>query len=155
MTVATFTLRPGYEISRVICGGWQFSDGHSGVDRATGVDTLAAYAEAGIFTFDCADIYTGVEDHIVRRFDLAVSFTVPAPAGDVLKGLSGGSLHLDATLTDLGKPQTIAPPANAQPSSRLLNGIFDLESQFGSLAGLFAPSGGSFGAVLHVRRASS
>ena len=62
MSPATFTLRPGYEISRVICGGWQFSDGHSAVDRTTGVDTLAAYAEAGIFTFDCADIYTGVEE---------------------------------------------------------------------------------------------
>ncbi|MEJ0097119.1 MAG: aldo/keto reductase [Bauldia sp.] len=62
MSVATFSLRPGYEISRIICGGWQFSDGHSAVDRTSAVDTLAAYAEAGIFTFDGADIYTGVEE---------------------------------------------------------------------------------------------
>ena len=62
MTVATTSLRPGYEISRVICGGWQFAGGHGPVDRAAAVDDLVAFCEAGILTFDCADIYTGVEE---------------------------------------------------------------------------------------------
>ena len=64
MTVATFTLRPGYEISRTICGGWQYAGGHGVVNWQAAVDNLAAFAEAGIFTFDCADIYTGVEEMI-------------------------------------------------------------------------------------------
>ena len=34
------------------------------VDRAGAVDDLAAFCEAGITTFDCADIYTGVEELI-------------------------------------------------------------------------------------------
>jgi aryl-alcohol dehydrogenase-like predicted oxidoreductase len=55
-------LRPGYEISRVICGGWQLAGGHGAVDRAKAVADLAAFAEADIVTFDCADIYTGVEE---------------------------------------------------------------------------------------------
>jgi aryl-alcohol dehydrogenase-like predicted oxidoreductase len=55
-------LRPGYDISRVICGGWQFAGGHGAVDRAAAVANLTAFAEAGITAFDCADIYTGVEE---------------------------------------------------------------------------------------------
>jgi aryl-alcohol dehydrogenase-like predicted oxidoreductase len=57
-------LRPGYDISRVIRGGWQLAGGHGAVDRAAAVDDLAAFYEAGIVTFDCADIYTGVEELI-------------------------------------------------------------------------------------------
>lgn len=64
MTVASIDLRPGYTISRVICGGWQFAGGHGAVDRAAAVEALRAFAEAGITTFDCADIYTGVEELI-------------------------------------------------------------------------------------------
>ena len=57
-------LAPGYEISRVIRGGWQLAGGHGAVDRAAAVEDLIATAEAGITTFDCADIYTGVEEII-------------------------------------------------------------------------------------------
>ncbi|HVI87512.1 MAG TPA: aldo/keto reductase [Dongiaceae bacterium] len=57
-------LRPGYRITRVIRGGWQLAGGHGAVDRAAAVADLAATAEAGILTFDCADIYTGVEELI-------------------------------------------------------------------------------------------
>ncbi len=64
MTVASFELRPGYAISRVICGGWQLAGGHGPVDRTAAVADLGAFAEAGITTFDCADIYTGVEELI-------------------------------------------------------------------------------------------
>src|SRR5580700_6734646 len=57
-------LAPGYTISRVIRGGWQLAGGHGAVDRATVTDDLLAYYQAGITTFDCADIYTGVEELI-------------------------------------------------------------------------------------------
>jgi aryl-alcohol dehydrogenase-like predicted oxidoreductase len=62
--IPTASLRAGYDISRIICGGWQLAGGHGPVDPAAAVDNLVAYAEAGIFTFDCADIYTGVEELI-------------------------------------------------------------------------------------------
>ena len=64
MTVSRITLRPGHEISRVIRGGWQLAGGHGPVDRAAAIDDMIAFAEAGITTFDCADIYTGVEELI-------------------------------------------------------------------------------------------
>lgn len=57
-------LRPGYEISRIIRGGWQLAGGHGGIDAATAIADLEAACEAGITTFDCADIYTGVEELI-------------------------------------------------------------------------------------------
>jgi aryl-alcohol dehydrogenase-like predicted oxidoreductase len=62
--VERIALRPGYEISRVIRGGWQLAGGHGAVDRAAAVDDFAAFYDAGIVTFDCADIYTGVEELI-------------------------------------------------------------------------------------------
>ncbi len=62
--VETAELRPGYRISRVIKGGWQLAGDHGTVDRATAVADMEAFLDAGITTFDCADIYTGVEDMI-------------------------------------------------------------------------------------------
>lgn len=57
-------LAPGYDISRVVLGGWQLSTGHHrdapAADEA--VETLVALADLGVDTFDCADIYTGVEE---------------------------------------------------------------------------------------------
>ncbi|HET6620419.1 MAG TPA: aldo/keto reductase [Dongiaceae bacterium] len=57
-------LSPGYEISRVIRGGWQLSGSHGAVTSADPADDMIAFADAGITTFDCADIYTGVEELI-------------------------------------------------------------------------------------------
>lgn len=57
-------LSPGYDISRVIRGGWQLSGSHSASVSEDPVNDMLAFADAGITTFDCADIYTGVEDLI-------------------------------------------------------------------------------------------
>ncbi len=54
-------LTPQYEISRVIKGGWQLAGDHGPIDPTTVDRDMAAFVEAGITTFDCADIYTGVE----------------------------------------------------------------------------------------------
>ncbi|MHA6345297.1 aldo/keto reductase [Roseivivax sp. CAU 1761] len=64
MSVETTHLRPGHEISRVIRGGWQLAGDHGSVDRRAAIADMAAFVEAGITTFDCADIYTGVEEMI-------------------------------------------------------------------------------------------
>lgn len=54
-------LAPGYSVSRIIKGGWQLAGGHGSVEHATALEDMAAFVAAGITTFDCADIYTGVE----------------------------------------------------------------------------------------------
>ncbi|MGV8954264.1 MAG: aldo/keto reductase [Cypionkella sp.] len=54
-------LTPQYQISRVIKGGWQLAGGHGTIDHTQSIADMFAFADAGITTFDCADIYTGVE----------------------------------------------------------------------------------------------
>lgn len=54
----------GYHISRLIGGGWQIAAGHSMPPRAEKetLDHMMALFDSGVTTFDCGDIYTGVEE---------------------------------------------------------------------------------------------
>ena len=64
MSVSRTELRSGYSISRIIKGGWQLAGGHGSFDRQQAVDDMLRFVDKGITTFDCADIYTGVEEMI-------------------------------------------------------------------------------------------
>jgi len=57
-------IAPGYSVSRIIKGGWQLAGGHGKVDPAAARADMRRFVEAGLTTFDCADIYTGVEELI-------------------------------------------------------------------------------------------
>jgi aryl-alcohol dehydrogenase-like predicted oxidoreductase len=59
-------LGPGYSIPRLIAGGWQLSLGHSSgpADREVSFSLWDQCLDRGFTTFDCADIYTGVEESI-------------------------------------------------------------------------------------------
>lgn len=56
-------LAPGYSVSRLINGCWQLSSGHhvDSFDPQQVLKDLERLVDAGLTTFDCADIYTGVE----------------------------------------------------------------------------------------------
>ena len=60
------TLAPGYDIPRLIKGGWQLAGGHGAVDNDAAIADMFRFADAGVTAFDCADIYTGVEELIGR-----------------------------------------------------------------------------------------
>jgi aryl-alcohol dehydrogenase-like predicted oxidoreductase len=62
--VGRVRIAPGYTISRIIVGGWQFSRGHGGGLPAGESPRrfLTELVARGFTTFDCADIYTGVEE---------------------------------------------------------------------------------------------
>ena len=63
--VERIEIAPGYSISRLLKGGWHLSSGHSAdVDRERAIKDMAAFVEAGITSFDCADHYLGVEQLI-------------------------------------------------------------------------------------------
>ena len=53
-----------YTISSMLVGGWQLSHGHrqGAIDEQRLQSDLLRMARAGLTTFDCADIYTGVEE---------------------------------------------------------------------------------------------
>ncbi|PPR80401.1 hypothetical protein GOBAR_AA40314 [Gossypium barbadense] len=50
------------EICRVVNGMWQTSGGWGRIDRDNAVDAMLRYADAGLTTFDMADIYGPAED---------------------------------------------------------------------------------------------
>ena len=56
-------LAPGYQIPGIVNGAWQLAEGHrlTGVDRRSALDQMQQLVDAGLTTFDCGDIYTGVE----------------------------------------------------------------------------------------------
>jgi aryl-alcohol dehydrogenase-like predicted oxidoreductase len=64
MNTSRTSLQADYSISRIIKGGWQLAGGHGSFDRQQAIDDMLTFVEQGITTFDCADIYTGVEDMI-------------------------------------------------------------------------------------------
>lgn len=111
--IESFSLAPGYRISRVIKGGWQLSDGHSTSVSEDPVADMFAFAEQGINTFDCADIYTGVEELIGRflRANAARDEPLPVrvqtkyvPDYDALPALSRADVEaiIDRSLQRLG-----------------------------------------------------
>jgi aryl-alcohol dehydrogenase-like predicted oxidoreductase len=66
--VPRVTLAPGYSISRLITGCWQLAEGHGGhrCSESEILRRMATGVGAGFTTFDCADIYTGVEQLLGR-----------------------------------------------------------------------------------------
>lgn len=60
------TLIDDYSISRIIKGGWHLAGDHGAIDPIIAQHDMAQFVDAGITTFDCADIYTGVEALIGR-----------------------------------------------------------------------------------------
>jgi aryl-alcohol dehydrogenase-like predicted oxidoreductase len=73
MTAAVPRVRiaPDYDISCLLKGGWQLAAGHSETASADPGGDMDRFVDGGITTFDCADIYTGVEaaigDWLARR----------------------------------------------------------------------------------------
>ncbi len=75
-------IRPGYSISKVIKGGWHLAGGHGKIDEQHAIEDMHAFVKAGITTFDCADIYTGVEELIgkfLKRYKSAITSGDLAP----------------------------------------------------------------------------
>jgi len=56
------SLRADYAISKIIKGGWQLGGDHGAVEQDKAIEDMLVFYDAGVTTFDCADIYPGVED---------------------------------------------------------------------------------------------
>jgi len=64
LSIDRINLKEGYSISRVIKGGWHLAGGHGSISAQEAIDDMLQFVKAGVTTFDCADIYTGVESLI-------------------------------------------------------------------------------------------
>jgi hypothetical protein len=89
------------------------------------------------------DVYTGVDDHALRRLALSVSLAVPKDAQKQAGGLKSGELRFDLTIADLNKSQSINAPAGARPFSELQSQLAALQSGTGSTSSSSAPAAGS------------
>jgi aryl-alcohol dehydrogenase-like predicted oxidoreductase len=61
-------LAPGYSVPCIITGSWQLSRGHrrAGPDTDKAIGEMKRQVSAGLDTFDCGDIYLGVEEILGR-----------------------------------------------------------------------------------------
>jgi hypothetical protein len=66
------------------------------------------------------DVYTGAQDHLLRRLSLRVELATTPAARAALGGLRSATLALNLAFAQINKPQAIAAPANPQPISELL-----------------------------------
>jgi hypothetical protein len=95
------------------------------LDRVTGAIKQAHF-----------DLYSGKDDHLLRRLTVVVS--IEPPSGSVKKV----DVSFDYSLGKVNEPQTIEPPSNAKPFSELLKQFGVSPSQLGALGALGAASGG-------------
>ena len=63
----------GFTSPRIVIGAWQLSEGHhrKGLNPDQAIEVFLGLIERGVHTFDCADIYTGVEELLGRVRTLA------------------------------------------------------------------------------------
>ncbi len=113
--VERFELAPGYTIARVINGCWQLTPDHGG-GPGSEKESLSIFSELvdhGFTTFDCADIYIGVEE-LLGKFrrglddpDKIQIHTKFAPDRDTLHALSDADIDasIDRSLKRLGVEQ--------------------------------------------------
>ncbi len=105
-------IAPGYSISSIINGCWQLAAGHGG-NQTTEAEVFNRFAElvdAGFTSFDCADIYTGVEallGRFIRRLDAKDRIQVHTkfvPDLDSLESLDRAAVEavIDRSLRRLG-----------------------------------------------------
>ena len=59
-------LDAGYDICPILTGGWQLAADHGAIAGGSPLTSLEQLVDAGFDTFDCADIYTGVEEILGR-----------------------------------------------------------------------------------------
>ncbi len=114
MAVERVALAPELSVSRMIKGGWQVSAGHSPSRSDDPIADMFAFADAQVTTFDCADIYTGVEELIgqflsarKKRMGSATDIQVLTkfvPDYDALRGLNRRYVEkvIDRSLGRLG-----------------------------------------------------
>jgi hypothetical protein len=91
------------------------------------------------------DVWSGKEDKTLRKLTVTLNFK---PSGTGASASSGGTLTFTLLLTNLNRPQAIAPPANPRSFSELTRQLKGLDlSSLGLGGGSSASSTGSAGSA--------
>ena len=84
------------------------------------------------------DVWTGKDDKVMRRLNVALKFEVAEENRSNARGLQGGDLRFDMTLGAVNEEQAIEAPADAQPIEQLAQRF---GGQVPGLGGQAAPGG--------------
>jgi hypothetical protein len=118
----TVHLLAGLDTARFLADAERLSSAGGALAAGQGAGLLTpARAEALAASVRSArvDIYTGARDHLLRRLALSAAVSTTPAARAALGGLVDGTLTFVLQFAQLGRPQTIAAPANPQPLSQL------------------------------------
>jgi len=96
------------------------SQAPSGLDAKTRQKIAASVQRADV------DIWTGAEDHQLRRIAVDVGFEVPEKLRDEGGAPQRGTVLFDLTISELNREQAIGPPANPRPLSELTSALAEL-----------------------------
>ena len=110
--------------------------GALGLSAGSAVPSTAGIAGlAGSVRSARVDVYTGTQDHLLRRLLLTADVAATPQARSALGLSSGATLTLDLAFAQLNQPQTITAPANPRPISDLGPALEGLRSSLGAPGG--------------------
>ncbi|HWX97349.1 MAG TPA: hypothetical protein VNZ01_10920 [Solirubrobacteraceae bacterium] len=100
-----------------------------GAGQGTGLLTPArSQALSSSVRVGRVDVYTGAQDHLLRRLVLRAAVSSTPAARAAVGGLTAGTLTFELQFAQLNVPQAIIPPARARPSSALGSAVERLSS---------------------------
>lgn len=89
------------------------------------------------------DVWTGADDHVVRRLTLTATIPVTGHTRTLLGGMSRAKLTLDFEYADLNRPQTIVAPQRLAPYSVFRSKVDTVLTEIeGGLANATSGAGG-------------
>ncbi len=90
------------------------------------------------------DVYTGKDDHLLRRLEVTATIAGTSQTEALLGGLKTAEVKVKLEFSDLNKPQSISAPPNPESSSQLLPALQQL---VGVLQGAGSSSGSGLGTL--------
>ncbi len=90
------------------------------------------------------DIYTGKDDHLLRRLEVTATITGTPQTEALLGGLKTAEVKVKLEFSDLNQPQNISAPPNPESPSQLLPALQQL---LGVLQGAGSSSGSGLGTL--------
>lgn len=90
------------------------------------------------------DIYTGKDDHLLRRLEVTATITGTPQTEALLGGLKAADVKVKLEFSDLNQPQNISAPPNPESASQLLPALQQL---LGVLQGVGPSSGSGLGTL--------
>lgn len=91
------------------------------------------------------DVWTGTNDHTIRRLTITLTLPVTGKTSSQLGGMTSAGVNLTMQYADLNQPQTIAAPTSVHPFSEFQAKVAAFLQQLQGAAGSLLGSGGSSG----------